>query len=214
MIPGLTIRPAKAADREAVCQLIYLTMGSEADWLFNYWKESNTLEVIGSLFLQPGNRASYCVSHVAEKDGRVAGLLVAYPGRILSSLDLHTAWHIFRTYGLIAAFQLVFRQPAYGSIKETEKDEFYISNLGVFPAYQGMGIGTGLMGFAESLAREDRLYKCSLLVSFGHANARRLYENLGYAVTQTYPCKHPEIAEGSGGYLRMVKNLEIPAPAG
>jgi len=207
------IRPAAPADSDNVARLIYLSMGIEADWLFGQEQEHSTHQVLTRLIMQRGNRISYPLSSLAEQNGKAAGLLLAYPGSRLSRYNWMTGWHLLGIFGLAATLRLARRQSAYGELKETESDEFYISNLGVFSDLQGRGIGTMLMKRAEEMARKAGLLKCSLIVTFGHENARRLYEHLGYKVVRSYVCDHPQVAEGSGGYHRMIKTLSpLPAP--
>jgi ribosomal protein S18 acetylase RimI-like enzyme len=208
----VSMRPSIPPDSDPVTRLIYLSMGIEADWLFGQEKGHPTNQVLTNLFLRRGNRISYPLSTVAERDEKVAGLLLAYPGYLLSHFNWMTGLHLTGVLGLAATIRLARRQAAYGDLKETEKDEFYISNLGVFPDLQGKGIGTMLMDRAEEMARKAGLQKCSLIVTFGHKDARRLYEHLGYKVIHSYSCNHPQVAEGSGGYHRMVKTL-APLPA-
>ena len=210
---SVLIRPAVPADSDNVAKLIYLSMGIEADWLFGQEKGHSTYQVLSSLFLKRGNRFGYPLSCIAEQNGKAAGLIVAYPGSKLSRFNWMTGWHLLGVFGLPATIRLARRQSAYGELKETEGDEFYISNLGVFPDLQGKGIGTMLMKHAEEMARKAGLHKCSLIVTFGHQNARRLYEHLVYKVIHSYICDHPQVAEGSGGYHRMIKTLApLPAP--
>ena len=211
MKPNVLLRPALRADSDPVTRLIYLSMGIEADWLFGQEKGHPTHQVLASLFQIQGNRISYPLSTVAEQDGKVVGLLLAYPGSFLSRFNWITGLQFLGVFGLAATIRLARQQSVYGDLKETEKDEFYISNLGVFPELQGKGIGTMLMEYAEELARKAGLHKSSLIVTFGHKNARHLYEHLGYKVIRSYSCNHPQVAEGSGGYHRMVKML-VPLP--
>jgi ribosomal protein S18 acetylase RimI-like enzyme len=207
MTQALVIRPARPADSTLVARLIYLTMGIEADWLFGQEKDHSTLQVLADLYKQKNNRLSHAHAHLAELDGRPVGLLQAFPGTILSRLDRLTGWCLLKIMGLSATFRLARIQSAYGDLKETEADEFYISNLAVFPEFEGQGIGSRLMTFAEDLASASGLQKCSLIVAFGHENARRLYARLGYKVEHSYLNSHPKVAEGSGGYHKMVKIL-------
>ena len=211
MTQAITIRPAGLCDRDLVARLIYLTMGIEADWLFGQEKGKSTLQVLASLFLRRGTRVSFNLAYLAERAGQVAGLLLAYPGRLLFRLNWMTGWHFSRIYGLAAIIRLARMQSVYGDLKETESDEFYISNLAVFPEFQGQGIGMNLMAYAEEMTRASGLQKCSLIVAFGHENACHLYEHLGYKIVRSYLREHPKVAEGSGGYHRMVKIL-TPRP--
>lgn len=56
-----------------------------------------------------------------------------------------------------------------------------LRNVGVLPARQGCGIGTGLMEEAESRARESG--SITLGVGIDNPGARRLYERRGYRYT-------------------------------
>jgi len=207
MTLAITIRPTVPADSDLVARLIYLTMGIEADWLFGQGKGISTLQVLANLLKRRANRMSYNLAYLAERAGCVSGLLLAYPGKLISQLNWMTGWHLLHVFGLDATIRLARSQSAYEDLKETEADEFFISNLAVFPEFQGQGIGTLLMAYAEEMARESGLQKCSLIVAFGHENACQLYEKLGYKIVRSYLSKHPKVAEGSSGYHRMVKML-------
>lgn len=210
MKQAITIRPARPADSNLVAKLIYLTMGVEADWLFGQEKGHSTLQVLADLHRQKNNRLSHSHAHLAERDGQPVGLLLSYPGGKISRLDWLTGWCLIRILGLPATIRLARIQSAYGDLKETESDEFYISNLAVFPEHGGQGIGSRLMAFSEDLARASGMQKCSLIVAFGHEHACRLYEHLGYKIVSSHFSEHPKVAEGSGGYHRMVKILALP----
>jgi ribosomal protein S18 acetylase RimI-like enzyme len=211
MISPINIRPARRNDSDLAARLIYLTMGIEADWLFGQEKDHYTFQVLAGLYVRKNNRMSHTLTYLAERNGQAVGLLLAFPGRLLSRLNWLTGWCLLQILGLPASIRLARMQSAYGDLKEAEADEFYISNVAVFPEFQGQGIGTMLIACAEEMARESGLQKCSLIVAFGHENACHLYEHLGYKVVHSFLSDHPKIAEGSGGYHRMVKIL-APCP--
>jgi ribosomal protein S18 acetylase RimI-like enzyme len=203
----ILIRRAKPDEAALAADLIYLSMGVEIDWLFGQEPGYPTRYVLQHLYQRKNNRASYCLAYIAAWNGREAGLLIAYPGRFLPRLDRMTGLHLAQIFGLGGAIRLLRRLPAYRDLIETDPDEFYISNLAVSPDFQGHGVGKALMDYAETLARAAGLQKCSLIVTYGHAPARRLYERLGYQNIRKYDIQHPQIAEGSGGFHRMVKQL-------
>jgi ribosomal protein S18 acetylase RimI-like enzyme len=200
------IRPAVLDDLDVVVSLIRLSMGGELDWLFGQEKDYPTESVMGALFLRKGNRLSHEICWVTEELGKVVGALVAFPGRMMRRLDVQTALHLVSIFGFAATMRLVQRQPLYGDLVEAEANEFYLSNLAVYPDCQGRGIGSAMLNYADKLAQAGGLKKCSLLVTFGNP-ARRLYERAGYRLVQTYAFSHPMIADGSGGFYRMVKDL-------
>jgi len=210
MNTAITIRPARAADSEAVSKLIYLSMGSDGDLLYGQDKRHPTFQVMERLSRQPGNRLGYDLAHLAELDNRPVGLLLTFPGKRLSPLGRRAEWQILWNFGLCTLRQHMRGGSLYRDMVEAQADEYYVSNLAVFPEFQGKGIGTHLMVFADELARTAGFEKCSLIVTYGHENARHLYEHLGYEVVRSFPYDHPLIADASGGYYRMVKKL---APA-
>jgi ribosomal protein S18 acetylase RimI-like enzyme len=201
------IRPASAADASLAADLIYLTMGIEADWLFGQVPGISTHTVLSRLFRRNKNRVAHSFAFIAAHNGQDVGLLLAYPGRLLKRLDWMTGLHLLGIFGLPATLRVAQIQSAYQDLIEAEEDEFYISNVAVLPQFQGHGAGKALMAYAEQLAQENNLKKCSLIVAHGHEPARRLYMHLGYQVVQTFHFDHPYVAEGSGGYDRMVKVL-------
>jgi ribosomal protein S18 acetylase RimI-like enzyme len=178
------IRPAILSDVDPVVELVRLSMGAEADWLFGLEKNHPTDEVMSGLFQRSKNRVSHDLCWVAEVDGSISGALLAYPGRSLRHLELRTGLHLLHIFGFAATYRLAIRQPVYGNLVEAEKDEFYISNVAVLPKSQGRGIGAELMRHAEKLAFSRKLSKCSLIVTFDNP-ARRLYERLGYAIVNS-----------------------------
>jgi len=76
------------------------------------------------------------------------------------------------THGQPCGFVLIMMQGAFAG---------YVQSLGVAPDFRGRGIGSRLMGFAETrIFRESpNVFVC---VSSFNMDARRLYERLGYAV--------------------------------
>ncbi len=205
--PFVTIRPARLEDASLAADLIYLSMGVEIDWLFGQEPGYSTRDILIRLYQRKNNRISYPYACIAAWKGQEVGLLLAFPGKILRRLEWRTGLQLVPIFGLGGALRLVRRMPAYGDLVETQADEFYISNLAVLPAFQGRGVGQALLEHAEILARTAGLGKCSLIVSYAHEPARRLYEKIGYQTVQMYDILHPQIAEGSGGFQRMLKLL-------
>lgn len=202
----LSVRAAEPADAPLALALIRLSMGEEVDWLFGQAKGHPTYQVMLNLFQKKGNRLSYEFCRVAEVNGRFAGLLLAFPGRRLRGLELATGWQLIRIIGIAETLRLARSMSIYGLLVEALPDEFYVSNLAVFEEDQGKGIGTALLEYADSAAREAGLGKNSLIVTFDNP-AKQLYERYGYQLDQSYIINHPILAHGSGGFHRMVKVL-------
>jgi ribosomal protein S18 acetylase RimI-like enzyme len=205
---ALAIRPAQPADVSAAVGLLYLTMHGLADYIFGCDPRHPTLEVVQALFLQADNRLSHRHAAVIEAGAAPAGLLVAYPGKLVPALDRATGSQLLRRFGPAAFVRLVWRALALPG-EEARRDEYYISNLGVLPQLQGQGIGSRLLNFAERQARAAGLSRLSLCVDMDNTGAQRLYERTGFRVVlrQAHSAR---AAQAGRGYLRMVKVL---APA-
>lgn len=201
-----SLRPATPADANLAVALIRFSMGAEMDWLFGQESGLTADEVMIALYLRKGNRFSWQVCQIAELAGRPAGLLLAYPGRNLPMMKAITVWQLFRICGLAATWRIVLRQRAYGDLVEARRDEFYLSNFGVLPEFQGRGLGGWMLQQMDAQARCAGLRKCSLLVACDNP-AVRLYQRHGYYIDRAYTFSAPEIGHGVGFY-RMVKTLD------
>ncbi|MCX7609309.1 MAG: GNAT family N-acetyltransferase [Anaerolineales bacterium] len=200
-----SLRPAVLADSHLAVTLIRLSMGAEMDWLFGQEAGLSADQVMTALYLRRGNRFSWQFCQVAEMDGYPVGLLLAYPGRKLFLMEVITALQLLGICGITATWRIVRRQRAYGNLVEARRDEFYLSNLGVLPEYQGQGLGGWLLEQMDIQARAAGLRKCSLLVARDNP-AVHLYRRHGYQIETTYTFPVPEIGHGVGFY-RMVKSL-------
>ena len=181
--------------------MIYLSMEHLADHLFQQNKD--VIEAaIAQLFARDAGRFGYRIAFIAEVEGQHVGLLIASRGDRIDRLNLETAPHLVAVLGLTKALGFIRRGIRLPGGREAYKDEFYVGNLGVLPSMQGRSFGSQLLAYAEKLACENNLKKCSLIVGGYNTNARRLYERIGYQVVETVEAEKAEL-----GYHRMVKVL-------
>ena len=93
-------------------------------------------------------------------------------------------------------------------------DEFIVDSLAVAGSARGLGIGTALMGAAETKARSMGKRFMSLGVIGENAGAIRLYERLGYKITQTQRGFIVRLIVGCDEVHRMEKPLEAENDGG
>jgi ribosomal protein S18 acetylase RimI-like enzyme len=200
-----TIRSANPDDAHLASQLTHLSMGELADYLFGIVHLSVD-ELLAGLFSLKGNRFSWNITDIVNWNDEPAGMLVSFPGWEITRRNLSIGIGLFKLCGLLDLLRLAVRAMSVAEGIETYRDEYYVSNLAVFPALQGRGIGSSLLTHAEEKAHKAGLKKCSLIVDTENPGARRLYERCGYQVvfTKTYP---GPAAEAHAGYHRMVKEL-------
>jgi hypothetical protein len=127
----LTIRPARASDASAAVALIYQTMEHYADRMFGFEDASRATEALEHLFVNKNNRFSYQFTDIVELEGRVAGLLLSYPGRLMPSLELPTARLLLTLYGVLDMVRFMVKAVPMAKYKEAEADEYFINNVSV-----------------------------------------------------------------------------------
>ncbi|NKQ35228.1 MAG: GNAT family N-acetyltransferase [Chloroflexi bacterium] len=204
----IQIRPATPDDAEASTELIYMTMGSMANYLLGHDDAAEAKGVISRLFPREKNRYSYQYTDLALINGKIAGLLLAYPGKVMKSLEFPMAESMFAVNELPETLRFFYRSLPLMNIKEVEPDEYFINNVAVFSGFQGHGLGKFLMNLSEQKAKEAGLNKCALTVDVENSRAVGLYEHLGYQIVDTVKVKRLEQRIGFPGLYRMVKILQ------
>ena len=158
--------------------------------------------MIARLFARNAGRFGYKHAFVAEYENEPVGLLVAHRGDRIEHLNLETIPHLISVLGFTKAIGFIHRGITLPGGKEAENDEFFLSNLGILPSMQGRSFGSRLLAYAEELAQENDLKKCSLIVNWHNTDAKRLYERIGYQVVEAVQDNETDL-----GYYRMVKVL-------
>lgn len=150
-------------------------------------------ETILQMWRQPNNRFSHEFAYEAKVEGATLGTVTCLP---VSRMD-KLAWPTVKKLLAIRKFSLV----AYAlrnfaavwsimDLREGRSDEFHIASIATAPESRGMGVGTKLLLHAEEEARKQQFSKVSLTVKQKNTGARKLYERLGYQVTEQID-KHP-----------------------
>ena len=203
----IQVRSAIADDADASTQLIYMTMGSMADYLLGADDDVAAKSTISRLFRRQKNRYSHQYTNLAIIDGEIAGLLLSYSATVLKSLNFPMVESMFAVNELSETLRFFYRSLPLMNIKEVAADEYFINNVAVFPTFQGHGVGKSLMRLAEKKAKESGLNKCALTVEIENNQAVRLYQHLGYQIADTVKVERLKQRIGFTGLYRMVKIL-------
>lgn len=201
VLSEILIHPAQPGDAEFVAEMVYLSMGKMADYLFENAR-GPVITLIHNLVTRNAGRFGSGIAFVAEADGRSLGVMVSFEGARLDALNLAVIPHLFPVTGTVSALRFLWRGFGLPGGREAEKDEYYVSNVGVPSSAQGQGIGSRLLAYAEQTGQSAGLKKCALVVGLYNRNALRLYQRLGYRIVETV--QHPS---GFLGYHRMVKDI-------
>ena len=165
----MQIRQATALDAPNIAPLIYDAIGDIANQLTNEKTVELAIAGIQTLIKQTNNRHTYLNTYVAEENGQLLGVIVLYDGATGKQLDAQHA----RTYNIIID-------------PEAHNDEYYIDTVCVHHSVRGQGIGTKLLQFAETQGRKQGFTKLSLNVELEKLSARKLYEKMGFVVTEPW----------------------------
>lgn len=184
------IRPATVEDAAQVMPLLHNAIGTIANTLAGTPDDAEAMRILAEFYKQPGNRISYENVIVEEREGKVAGILVAYDGTRADELDKPLIDRIVRESG----------RAGYTITKEAQPNEYYLDSLSVDESFQGMGIGKSLIRAFEQKAAEDGYPRVSLIVEQDNERAYALYQKIGYADDGT-------LQVSGKPFIRMVKPL-------
>jgi ribosomal protein S18 acetylase RimI-like enzyme len=200
------IRRAQRSETELAVAVLQSSMGGMADYMFSGLPRFSPQQALARLFQSDDHRFSWQLAWVIEAGGQPAGLLLSYPARLMNRLQLSLFRQMPTLFGWAGTLSLLQRSLPLLTAREAFADEYYLSNLGVLPAFQNRGLGAQLMAFAEEQARLLGLKKCSLAVDEHNHGAIRLYERLGYRIVFSQRFRG-KVAQYESGYHRMVKIL-------
>jgi ribosomal protein S18 acetylase RimI-like enzyme len=136
---------------------------------------------------------SYHNAVVAEEDGEVVALLLAYRlPEAGEEVDLEEVPEVLRPL-----VELELLSPG----------TFYVNGLATLPGYEGRGLGSRLLGAANALAVEAGCDELSIQVFEQNEGAVRLYERSGYRIVARRPAvPHPSYPY-EGDVLLMTRKV-------
>ncbi|MFJ7733293.1 GNAT family N-acetyltransferase [Lysinibacillus sp. NPDC097231] len=172
---SITIRQAQPQDAHAVVPLIMDAIGDIANRLSGEQTAEAVKRELTVLFKREDNRHSYVNTFVAVEDEQILGILVYYNGVQAIEMDAN-----------LVKWLEVKNAPSIVIDKEAHEDEYYIDTVCVAQEARGKGIGTLLLQFAEELTKQHGYRKLSLNVETQKEDARRLYERLGFVITEPW----------------------------
>lgn len=184
-------RPARKDECRTIAELYAISSDGVAQYMWSTLAEpgEDLLDVGARRYAREGTPFSYENCTMAEVDGAVVGMLVAFPMRV--DPDAEPSGD-----AVMAPYE-----------KLEEDDSYYVCGIAFFDAHRGQGYGRKLMALAEEQARARGLPKLSLIVFEQNEGAARLYRRLGYReVMRAAIVPHPLI-HFTGDAMLMVKAL-------
>ena len=173
------LRRATRQDARAIAELSDLAGHGIPGYLWSQSAKEGqpSIEVGIERVLREDANFSYRNAVVAEVDGRVAALMLAYP------LPEHSDVNLDEVPDLVRPLE---------ELEQRVPGTFYINIIATYPEYRGMGLGTKLLEAAPALASGAGCSELSLQVFEQNEGALRLYERHGYREIARLPAvPHP-----------------------
>lgn len=174
------IRSALKSDFKDFYNLVYFASGHVLDSIFI----GRTKEILSSLYKNEKNIYSYKHTVFIEVNDKIAGLLVGYDFKEASSESISTFFNILHTLKDNKFSVIMNLLKAYRKIGKVLPNEYYVSNVAIYPEFRGSGLGTKLMLNAEQTASKRKMKYISLDVEADNETAVNLYKKLGYKITE------------------------------
>lgn len=184
----INIRPATKEDCGKIAALYSISSDGVADYIWTKLAApgEDILDVGKKRYEREGLAFSYENCDVVESDGKIVGMLVAFPMQVDPSE--------VETDPVLIPYS-----------KLEEDDSYYICGMAIFPEFRGRGLGTRLLSLAEQHAVEMGFRKLSLIVFEQNTGAKRLYERAGYNEVAREPVFPHPLVHYTGDALLMVK---------
>ena len=189
---AVVTRPAKNSDCRTIASLYSISSDGVCDYIWT------TMAKPGEDILDVGQRRyereegpfSYRNCTVAELNGEIIGMLVAFPMHVDPDATEEVVDPVLTPYSALE-----------------EDNSYYICGMALFPPYRGHGVGSSFLALAEMHARARKLAKLSLIVFEQNEGAKRLYLRNGYVEVARHPVVPHPLIRYTGDALLMVKTI-------
>jgi ribosomal protein S18 acetylase RimI-like enzyme len=203
----ITTRLAKPNDARSAGRFLFQTFEKKATFIIGLGDKNRAIQLLTTMFKVPGHRLSYEFTNIVLQNGQVVGLFTSFPGQMLGKLDRRLDCLLLKQYRLRGKLAVIQRGWPLAFIKETDKDEYFLSNLVIRGSFRGKGIGSQVMKKIEEKTSQAGLGKVSLMVAIENTDARRFYERNGFKVVAIQLESNRRVPYTGPGYQRMVKNI-------
>lgn len=185
----MNIRQANPEKSEHIAPLVYEAIHEIGYSLTGTTNHEQMLAYLAMWIEKPNNRLSYENIWVADVEGELAGVIIAYHGKNADALDQPIRdWLIAKGHT--------------GNLDiETGGDVLYIDSVTVAKAFRGQGIGTELIQHMYRVAEARMIPAVTLNVDKMNSAAARLYSRLGFK-------KEREIEISGARFDYMVKVMQ------
>ena len=158
-----------------------------AEGFFGFLLGRQAANIIAEAFAESGHSLSFEHVVVAERDGAIVGMSLAYTGeqhRAFSDEPLERA--AGRTVRRMKTLRVLLA-PLWRVLETVPEGDFYLQAIAVDPDLRGAGIGSQLLEDAVDRGRRNGSTRLTLDVSARNSGARRLYARSGFTECSEWP---------------------------
>jgi len=159
-----------------------------------------------NLFRQRRNLFSFEHSYFTEVDDTKAGMILGYDWKNQGREEWRTGLLLIKYMKLGFFVRIPALLMALRLVGRAEGNEYYISNVAVYPEFRGAKLGTNLLLKMEEEAKSSGAGKIVLDVEVDNQSAIELYNRLGYSVVGK-PMR-AKISRKNFTLVRMCKNCD------
>ena len=175
---NIVIRKGLPEDAQDFANLIWLSELTLFPAIFG----SGARGMMQNLFRHRKNLFSFEHSYFIEVDGRKAGMVLGYDWKTRRGEEWRTGLLLIKHMKLGFFARIPALLKALNLVGRVGDNEYYISNVAVYPEFRGASLGTNLLLKMEEEAKSCGAGKIILDVSVDNEGAIRLYNRLGYLV--------------------------------
>ncbi|MBA7710535.1 hypothetical protein ES703_119478 [subsurface metagenome] len=175
---NIIIREGLPKDAQDFTNLILLSGPN----LFPATFGSGVRSLIQNLFRQRKNLFSFEHSYFIEVDDTKAGMIIGYDWKTERREKWRTGLLLVKYMKQKFFTQILSLLKAQSITGRVEDNEYYVSNVAVYPEFRGNNLGTNLLLKIESEAKRYGVERSTLDVEVDNEDAIRLYNRLGYSI--------------------------------
>ena len=158
-----------------------------------------------NLFRQRRNLFSFEHSYFIEVDDTKAGMVLGYDWKTEREEEWRTGLLLIKYMKLGFFTKILSLLRALSIVGRAEDDEYYISNVAVYPEFRGANLGANLLLRVEEEAKRYGAEKIVLDVKADNQGAIKLYNRLSYSIVGK--SRRAKINGESFAFFRMRKKL-------
>lgn len=199
---NLLIRNGNIMDIEDFSNLIIYT---GKDFFYSLFG-NKAKKIFKNLYIEKNNQFSFEFTNFVEIDNKICGMVLSYSYEEKKKITLFTGYLLIKNikFEFIKNFSYFYK--AFSKLGLLKNNEYYISNIAIYPQFRGLGIGSKLLYYTENLAKEKGCNKLVLEVEKENLRAINIYKKFGLKIEKEFSLN---LKNKKFIFYRMNKDLKI-----